>query len=178
MQTWINKFFHHPREIGSVTPSSKFLARLMVSRIPPDAKVLELGPGSGVFTNYILKHLKKSSNLTCIEWEQELAAICKKKFPSVNVINADAEDILSNDQTQYDCIISGIPFAGMSAKKRLRTFCLIKDRLKPGGSFTMFQYSLVSYKELKNIFDNISLNFTLWNIPPAFVFTVIKDKKF
>ncbi|MFZ6014937.1 MAG: class I SAM-dependent methyltransferase [Patescibacteria group bacterium] len=175
MQHWLIKFFKHPREIGSIAPSSSGLGRLMTKNIPSSAKILELGPGDGAITQFIVPKLSNPSQLTLIESNQELAQICQNKFPTCNIITADAETILANDAQLYDFIISGIPFAGMHADKRNRLFNLIRNRLNDQGSFIMFQYSILTRGELKTIFKTVTTNFTFWNLPPAFVFTCKKN---
>jgi len=170
---WLKKFFKNPRGIGSIAPSSKQLARLMTRNIPPNASVLELGAGSGSITACILKNLTKPALLTSVEADTELFGICQKKFPGINLLNQDIQETL-NQEISFDFIISGIPFAAMDQNNRRQIFHLIRERLVPGGSFIMFQYSTLTRNELRAIFGNLKTDFTPWNLPPAFVFTCKK----
>ncbi|MDF1496792.1 MAG: methyltransferase domain-containing protein [Patescibacteria group bacterium] len=170
---WLIKFAKNPRSISSIAPSSKSLGHLMTKNLPSNARVLELGSGSGAITECILNKLDNPSLLTSVEIDDELCNFCKKKFPEVNFINKDIQEILSRDES-YDFILSGVPFVPMQKNRRQQNFNLIKKNLNPGGSFIMYQYSLYTRKELRNIFGNLQTNFTPWNLPPAFVFTCKK----
>jgi len=163
-----------PAGIGSVAPSGSALAKLMTRDIPAKARVLELGPGSGSVTEFILKRLDHPSRLTLIEADHEMHGICSSKFPGVTVQHGDVEDFLCADHMTYDFIISGIPFAAMDKAKRGRVFILIRDHLADGGAYIMFQYSTTTQGELKCIFGSVKTAFTPLNIPPAFVFTCKK----
>jgi len=64
-------------------------------------EVLEIGPGSGNLTNYILK--KNPKKLYVIEKDDELALLLKEKFNNeINIINDDvlkvSEDIISDQK--------------------------------------------------------------------------------
>lgn len=170
MTNWITRFLKAPQTIGSIAPSSKYLGKLMTSDISSNAKVLELGPGNGAITAQFISTLKSPAQLTLIELDPELATICRSRFTGATVVTGDIEKILSEDQQTYDVIVSGIPFAALPKAKRLALFQLISKRLNLGGTFVMFQYSLTSRTELRNIFSSVHIRFTPWNIPPAFVY--------
>lgn len=171
MLNWLIKFYRNPVGVGSVAPSSNSLGRLMARDIGPDFTVLELGPGTGALTAHVLSKLKSPQQLTLVESDAEFARICGNRFPEVDVRHMDAETLLKNQPLRYDAIVSGIPFAALPAKTRQRMFELVKQSLKPGGIFVMFQYSLTSHGELKKLFGNVKTGFTPWNIPPAFAYT-------
>lgn len=174
---WLTKFLKAPREIGSVAASSPALGKLMTKNIKPTSTVLELGPGNGAITKHLISRLNDPSQLLLVESDAEFAQACHNKFPGTTVLNDDAENILSRQDLAIDHIVSGIPFAGMTADKRARMFKLIRERLAPGGTFIMFQYSILTRGELKKLFGEVKTDFTLFNIPPAFVFTCsIKEK--
>lgn len=172
---WLAKFIKSPNTIGSIAPSSGRLGRLMIKNLKPDAKTLELGAGTGAITAHILSRLNNPNQLTAVESDKQLATICQSKHKSINVLNQDILEILNSNQS-FDAIISGIPFAAMDSNQRQKLFHLIFERLTPGGTFIMFQYSTLTRKELQNIFSNLKTDFTFWNLPPAFVFTCRKQE--
>jgi phospholipid N-methyltransferase len=53
-------FFQHPKMLGSLIPSSRFLIQRLLRQIDWDqAQVLvEYGPGVGTFTGEILRHMR------------------------------------------------------------------------------------------------------------------------
>ncbi len=175
MQNWLIKFFRNPVGIGSVAASSRSLGRLVARDITPEMAVLELGPGSGALTSHVLAKLKTPQQLTLVESDEEFVRVCTERFPDSDVRHMDAEILLKNSPGRYDAIVSGIPFAALPAKTRQRMFQEVKNALKPGGIFVMFQYSLTSKNELKELFGNVTTRFTPWNIPPAFAYTCEKQ---
>jgi len=54
--------------------------------IKKDDNVLEIGPGKGAITKYILR---KTDNLTVVELDENNCAVLKEKFPGIKVINKD-----------------------------------------------------------------------------------------
>ncbi|GIS50843.1 MAG: hypothetical protein Ct9H90mP25_2770 [Gammaproteobacteria bacterium] len=74
---------------------------------------------------------------------------------------------------EVDHIVSSLPLA---YKKRLLSNFLSSARsnLKEGGRFLQYQYSLANYGDMKPIFSDIKLKFTLRNMPPAFVYDCLK----
>lgn len=171
---WLSRFFKEPRGIGSVAPSSPFLGKLMAEHVSPDARVLEIGPGDGAITVFLLRRLRDPKQLRLVEINADLAEECRKKFSGVEVTIGDAELFLDEHADAYDAIVSGIPFAIMEKEKRVRLFRKIRERLAPGGSFTLFQYSRVLQKEIEDVFGDVEIEFTPWNLPPAFVFVAKK----
>jgi len=81
---------------GTVTPSSKFLAKKMIKNIDfSSCKILvELGPGNGVITNQILKKLQPDSHLVCFEVNETFYENLKKiNHPQLTVLKVSAEQI-------------------------------------------------------------------------------------
>jgi phospholipid N-methyltransferase len=55
-----------------------------------------------------------------------------------------------------------------------RILATVGTNLRPGGGFQQFQYSLANYSDMKPMFSNVKLRFTLRNVPPAFVYDCVK----
>lgn len=166
---FLKQFFQNPKQIGAIAPTSSFTADIMTMPIKPDASVLEIGAGTGTITSSIIKRINRPNQLTSVEIDKTLAKEFKKDFPLVELVNQDVEQILQEEKT-YDFIISGIPFVSMNASKRARVFQLVKNRLNPNGQFIAFQYSLYTKKELEALFPRVDIKFSLWNLPPAFIY--------
>ena len=62
---FFSEFLKQGSNIGSVTPSSKFLVKKMVEHIQfKNAKcIVELGPGTGIITLELLKNMPENSIL-------------------------------------------------------------------------------------------------------------------
>ncbi|SFX80917.1 hypothetical protein SAMN04487866_12816 [Thermoactinomyces sp. DSM 45891] len=65
-------FLRSPRKVGSIIPSSQFLAQEMLKNVPWEQMktIVELGAGTGVFT----EHMARSKPSTCqmIVFEQDM----------------------------------------------------------------------------------------------------------
>lgn len=174
MRSWLTRFWKKPREIGSVAPSSPMLGALMAKHIAPTSRVVEIGPGEGAITEALVKRLADPARLCLVEIDPDLAAECRKKFPSVEIHVDDAEHFLGKMDGAVDNVVSGVPFGIMEKDKRIRMFKLVHERLVTGGTFILFQYSLVRQAEIEQVFGPVKIEFMPWNIPPAFVFVATK----
>jgi phospholipid N-methyltransferase len=178
---FLYKFIQSPTKIGSVTPSSPFLVKKMFENVPWDTldTIVELGAGTGVFTNYINQHKKVSTKAIIIEKDADMLMALKSCYPSL-YFGSDAEklDALLEklNITQVDCIISGLPFANFSPKLRREIMNDVTGCLKPGGLFIAFQYSLQMKSMLKQNFNKVEVSIEPLNIPPAFVYTCVKEE--
>ena len=178
---FLKKFIDEPKKIGSLTPSSKFLARKMLNDLPWEnfSHVAELGAGTGIFTEQIIERKTSSCKLLVIEQDFSLRHLLEEKYnnapPRSNLIfDSFAENLCATLQEinfpPLDCVISGLPFANMEEGLRRQIIENIHRSLKRDGIFVMFQYSLQMKRLLKEYFHSVDINFFLLNFPPAFVY--------
>nr|WP_141501808.1 methyltransferase domain-containing protein [Paenibacillus luteus] len=180
---FMQSFIQQPKQVGSIVPSSRFLAGKMVNAISWDKvrTVAELGSGTGAITGAIEKHSLKNTKVFLFEMDETMRRNLKKDYPHFNchpnacqlveIINGDGIE-------QLDCIISGLPF--FNFKQDIREILLdqVYQALKPGGLFVAFQYSLQMKKRLSDKFVVENIGLVPFNFPPAFVYTcrkVLKD---
>lgn len=172
---FLKKFLRSPKKIGSITPSSPFLAQAMFKTVDWQSvqTIVELGAGTGVFTRQI--HARKLNRCEAIifECDDDMRRRLQRLYPDFhyyeNAKNICA-DIRALGLTQVDCIISGLPFANFSQSLRNCILEGVVNSLKPGGQFIAFQYSLQMKKQLNERFKNVELSVVPLNLPPAFVY--------
>ena len=135
------QFLKHPVLTGSAVPSSKELAEL-ITDIPSLHKkncIVELGPGSGIFTGEILKKLSTESCFICLEINPAFVSKIEDNYPDVNIYHASAKDIkkylLKHNKMSTDCIISALPWAGFNHHLQTEILDEIYDALEVGGEF-------------------------------------------
>ncbi len=165
--------------VGSMIPSSRFLAAKMLNHIPiNDSKVIvELGPGTGVFTEKIIKKLGENTQLIVIELNDDFFKALKEKIihPNIHLKHDSADQIVHylNELgfEKADLIISSLPLANFPTELRNRLLLNAKKCLASDGKFVQFQYSVQSLRAFKRIFNTVKVNFTPLNFPPAFVYT-------
>lgn len=166
------------KNVGSVTPSSKFLVKKMVEPIDFThvRSIVEFGPGTGIITKELLHRMPADAILLAFEINTEFCDTLKEiGDPRLKIISDSAENLKEYlDQykiTEVDYVVSSLPFAMIPNPVVKNILDTVKKVLSKKGAFIQYQYSLNAYKKLKNIFNKVDLKFTPMNIPPAFVFT-------
>jgi len=141
-----SKFLRNPRTVGAVSASSKAMAREMVREIPTDkpVNVVELGPGTGSFTRAIVERIAPGSRFLAVELDGEFVERLRPRWPSVEFALASAvelEQLVKKRHLQpVDHIVSGLPFASLPVDDSRKIMDGIQHTLRPGGTFTTFQY--------------------------------------
>ncbi len=167
---------------GSVARSSRFLCRRIARKIvSDDAKVVvELGPGDGAITRYILERLHPDAQILVFEVNDVFIEKLRQTVddPRITCIHDSAEHLskylAERGILTVDYIVSGIPFMMLpdSLAENITGEC--KRLLRPGGLFIQFHYSTVLVQFYKKIFGNADVDFIPLNIPPAFVISCKK----
>ena len=95
--TFFRQWLRNPRAMAALSPSSRQLARLMIEQLPEVARhIIELGGGTGVFTQALLEHGIEPSELLVVELNEELHQLLRQRFPSVGVVCGDAQELKSH----------------------------------------------------------------------------------
>lgn len=167
------------KDIGAIAPSSKYLANNILKDIDfgENEVVMEFGSGNGAITKHILKRLPSNSRLISLEINTPFLNHCKEEFrdyKNFEIYNKSAIEFdtllreLAIDKVDY--FISSLPLSIIPKSDLEVLFDKIPKYLVTNGNFVQYQYSLGKYRFLKSIFKTVKLDFTLTNIPPAFVY--------
>jgi phosphatidylethanolamine/phosphatidyl-N-methylethanolamine N-methyltransferase len=183
--TFFRQWLKNPLGMAAISPSSQQLARQMMAQLPTNAeRVIELGGGTGVFTQALLDAGIGTKELLVLELNEELHQHLLKRFPEVSVVCADAREIQSiakplgfADQ-RCDAIISGLGFLSMPKPLQLDIISSAFECLKLSGRFVQFTYGPAN-PVAKEVLDQLDLSshrasFTWWNVPPATVYVYTK----
>jgi len=176
------KNFIKDKNVASITPTSPFGVRKVCENIDFKKRsvIVEYGPGSGVFSKYILKKMSKDSKLILIELNKNFVAILQNKTRDqrVNIYNDTAENVLNvlaaAGESGADYIISGIPFSFISSQTKNRILYNTYMALKSGGKFLAYQHSNHLKEFLKRHFDVVKIEYELRNIPPLCISEALK----
>jgi phospholipid N-methyltransferase len=171
-------FFRHPRMLGSIVPSSRFLIRELLNPVDwTRARVIvEYGPGVGVITAEVLRRMRADALLIAIEMNPDFVSYLRGALtdPRLRVVEGSAEsvdEILRRfGQHQADYIISGIPFSTIPAPLRERILRTTRAVLAPGGAFLVYQFSTRVLEDLRRIFGYVGRKFEPLNVLPAHLF--------
>jgi phospholipid N-methyltransferase len=171
-------FFRHPRMLGSIVPSSRFLIKELLQPINwGRARVIvEYGPGVGGITQEVLNRMRPDAALIAIEMNPDFVSYLRRTITDqrLQVVEGSAEsvdEILRRfGHQRADYIISGIPFSTIPATLRERILRKTRDMLEPSGAFLVYQFSTRVFQDLKRIFGYVGRKFEPLNVPPASLF--------
>jgi phosphatidylethanolamine/phosphatidyl-N-methylethanolamine N-methyltransferase len=181
----LSTFVRNPFRTGTVVPSSLALAELMVEDmgLATAETVVELGPGTGVFTRVIAERVKPDVLVMAFEIDEPLARELKARLPRVHVVNDSAENLKdhlrANGREASDAILSGLPWANFSSELQQRLLSAVVAGLRPGGRFATFAYIPAAYfpagrrfrSLLESSFARVETTRIVYrNFPPAFVY--------
>jgi phosphatidylethanolamine/phosphatidyl-N-methylethanolamine N-methyltransferase len=174
------QYLRRPLGIGAIAPSSPSLARAMVAalRAKSDDVVVELGPGTGVFTRELVKCGIAGDRLILIEFDPGFAAYLRKAFKGVTVIEGDARQlpgILSKlNRGRVPKVLSGLPLRSMKPETRSEIAEAVANSLEPGGTLVQFTYFSAPPLPQTEWFEVERTGMVLANLPPAFIWRYVR----
>ena len=186
---------------GSLIASSRFLAksitRFLATRTDEPVRVLECGPGTGAFTDQIVRRLQTGDVFDLVELNESFVDVLNHRFESENQWQAvrDLSTIhevpLQDFETEdsYDFIISGLPLNNFPPKLVAEIMEVYFRLLKPGGMLSYFEYMYIrpirktispgaggrKIREIHEIVESyiaqhrVKCDHVLLNTPPAWV---------
>lgn len=176
---FLQGFLNHPTRVGSIIPSSRFLANQMTKWIAWDQvkAIAELGSGTGAITKAIKEQATDSTQVMLFEMDPKMRAYLRKQYPEFTCyFNARHLVTKMNDEgiQQLDAIVSGLPFFNFTPEVREALLEQVVQALKPGGLFITYQYTLQMKKTLAEKLTIEEVKYVPLNIPPAFVYVCRK----
>lgn len=169
-----------PLRVAAIAPSGAALARLITREIDAaSAPVLELGPGTGVFTHALIARGVDPADLTLVEYGADFTAHLQARFPAARVLRADAARIVPGmlyPGRKAGAVVSGLGLLSMPVP----VVTAILDRafacLRPGAGFYQFTYG-PRCPVPRLILDRLGLEAvriggTWRNLPPAAVYRI------
>ena len=168
-------FFKHPRMLGSIIPSSRFLIGQLLRGIDfARARVIvEYGPGVGTITTELLRRMRPDAVLVAIEMNDEFVRFLRESVadPRLKVVRGSAADVgaelrrLGLERADY--VLSGIPFSTMPEEARTGVVRATREVLRPRGRFLVYQFSREVEPYLRREFGEVRSAFEPLNILPA-----------
>lgn len=156
---FIEESRRHFRSTGAVLPSSRFLARSLVSEVRKPrgpSRILEVGPGTGSVTAELVRYLLPCDRLDAVEVSGHFVNVLRRRLDSewrarrdaVQLFHCPVEELPG--EGVYDYIISGLPFNNFPVGLVRDIFQAYSRLLKPGGTLSYFEYVFI--RELKHPF--------------------------
>jgi phospholipid N-methyltransferase len=171
-----------PGRVGAIAPSGAALAEMITREITPaSAPILELGPGTGAFTYYLLQRGVRQQDLTLIEYGSDFMKLLQVRFPGARVLWMDAGRLAGEhiyDGAPVGAVVSGLPLLNMSTRKIISIVGGAFSYIRPGGAFYQFTYGM-SCPVPRPILDRLGLKAkrldrAMLNVPPAAVYRLTR----
>ena len=170
---FIKSWIDNPVLTGAVSPSGRFLARMMARAVDPNGTgpIVELGPGTGPITQALLKRGVDPGRLLLVEFDGAFCRLLRKRFPTVQVVQADAYDLQSSLRDVLcepaSAIVSSLPLLNKPDADRLALVEGAFALMAPGGSFVQFTYGMNSPVPHSDDYE-ADVSPPIWlNLPPA-----------
>ncbi|MBN8481738.1 MAG: methyltransferase domain-containing protein [Xanthomonadales bacterium] len=186
--TFFRQWLKNPLGIAALSPSSRWLAREMIAQLPAGARrVVELGGGTGVFTEALLDHGIAARDLLVVELNDELHRLLKRRFPEAHVVRGDAralEDLVREsgyaEAGPADAMLSGLGLLSMSRATQRDILRAAFAVLAPEGRLIQFTYGPASPVS-REVLDDLGLTArrvgVAWrNVPPAAVYVLARSR--
>jgi phosphatidylethanolamine/phosphatidyl-N-methylethanolamine N-methyltransferase len=183
---FFRSWLENPMIAGAVSPSGRYLARMMAHYVDPHGSgpIIELGPGTGAITDALLKRGVAPRRLILVEFDRGFCKLLERRFPGVRVVQGDAyrlgETLGSHLESPADAIVSSLPLLMKPESQRL---VLLADGfrcLQPEGCFIQFTYGPASpmprdHSALQAF--HVEASRPVWlNIPPARVWVYRRNE--
>lgn len=182
--TFVRAWLADPLAVGAVAPSGAALAELITREIDADAgPILELGPGTGIFTHALLARGIPEESLTLVEHHPGFARLLLRRFPAARVLTVDAARLAECrlfDDARAGAIVSGLPLLNMPPRKVMAILAGAFRHGRPGCVFYQFTYA-TRCPVPRPLLDRLGLRATLvgralLNVPPAAVYRITRRR--
>ena len=175
---FLKLFLKQPNINASIIPSSKQAAKGMVHGLDLGNMkyVVELGPGTGAFTDILSENLPQNCKVLLVELEEEYIEPLQKRFDDrFEVVRCSACQLSSLLQERgidhVDLVISGLPYTLPEEVKKTLFETLLK-LTQYGTQMRWFTYFPFLMKKHYSDFQMKKSCFVLWNFPPMWIYSV------
>jgi len=179
---FFRRWMKNPLRVGAVSPSGPALARLMARMTEPerDGPLIELGPGTGVFTQALIARGISPRRLVLVEYSPEFCQLLRQRFPGVTVVNGDAyalgESLPDIAAGSVASIVSGLPLMSRRPPARRELVERALDLLQPGAPLVQFSYApKPPVPAAPGVFSVEKSRWIVNNLPPARVWIYRRD---
>lgn len=174
---FFQEFLRHPRQIGSIIPSSRFLEQriLEVAALGSAKTVVELGSGTGGTTRAFLRAMPPDAKLLSIEINPHLHALISDiQDPRLTAHLGSACELKQIVSTYGldapDAVVSGIPFSTMTGSRGSDVIEAVSAVLAPNGRFVAYQVTKRVATLCRPVMGSGQVEVELFNIPPMRVY--------
>ena len=179
---FLREWLSDPLRVAAIVPSGRALAEMMTRDLDAaSAPVIELGPGTGAFTDALLKRGIPEDRLALIETGSNFVNLLRLRLPRATVLAIDATQlrkVILFDGEPAGAVVSGLPVLAMPPRAVMLIVYGAFVHLRPGGAMYQFTYGPVCPVK-RQILDRLGLESkriggTMINLPPASVYRITR----
>ena len=147
---FFRNWLENPKVTGAVSPSGRFLARMMARYVDPSVSgpIIELGSGTGPVTQALLAKGIAPERLILVEFDTKFCELLAKRFPRCRIVQGDAYDLAGTLAGVLDepaaAVVSSLPLLNKPDAVRLGLLREAFQLMRPEGCFVQFTYGMVS----------------------------------
>ena len=182
---FLREYVRNWQSVGAVAPSSPHLARRMMeyAEVWRAEHVLELGPGTGVFTRSVADVMPAGGSYLGIDLNPSFLDTLRPQFPKFRFEQAAAQEFdfapYLKDRKPFDALISGLPWTAFPRSLQEAILDHVLPNLASGARFATFAYwgfhRLPSGRRFRELLHDrlpgVETSRVVWaNLPPAFVY--------
>jgi phosphatidylethanolamine/phosphatidyl-N-methylethanolamine N-methyltransferase len=171
---FIRNWLDRPLGMGAVTPSGRFLARMMARYVDParPGPVIELGPGTGPVTDALIDRGIDEARLVLVEYETDFCELLRRRYPRAKVVQGDAYDLARTLRTVLDepaaAVVSSLPLLTKPDRDRLALLAAAFGLMAARAPFIQFTYGVLSPIPRDAGGFGTEMSPPVWlNLPPA-----------
>jgi phosphatidylethanolamine/phosphatidyl-N-methylethanolamine N-methyltransferase len=153
LRLFYSEFRQNFATTGAIVPSSPSLCRAMTrplrQRTSSAIRILEVGAGTGAFTQQILRHLRRGDQFDIYEVNPRFYSFLKQSLPWEHCAAQRIQCRLYNSDVRklrpglaYDYIVCGLPFNNFDPQTASEIFNVLMNQLSPTGVLSYFEYIL------------------------------------
>jgi phosphatidylethanolamine/phosphatidyl-N-methylethanolamine N-methyltransferase len=182
---FLKRWLKHPLQLGSVTPSSRTLSRLVAKHAQEaeqNGYILELGAGTGRLTRALIESGVSPNRIYALELDKEFYDFLDKAVPNINAIHGNAIDIphlLPQEVIgKITTIVTGLPFMSIPFHIQKKIIGACFEVMAPNCQMLQFTYSPKSPIQSKLLgLSHERVATTFRNIPPASIWRYYRAEK-
>ncbi|GEN99319.1 SAM-dependent methyltransferase [Novosphingobium sediminis] len=175
------RFVANPRRFGGFVSGPALAAAITAEIDPAAGPVLELGPGTGVFTRALLARGVAERDLVLVELDQKLAARLRIAFPQALVLCCKAGSVTAEmlEGRRPAAVVSGLPLLNFPDEEVERIITATFAVCTSDTALYQFTYGpkCPVNKDIRARLGLTAQRTTrIWrNVPPASVYRIIRN---
>ncbi len=177
---FLKSWRENPAKVGAILPSGPALSAAITREISSaHAPILELGCGTGVFTQKMIDRGVPSQELVLVELDPFFANNLRTKFPLAQILCVDAcrLNLMSMGAARAPgAAVCGLPLRNMSIKQQFRILQGVFGSLRENSALYLFSYGWrcpISPRLLDRLGLQAQRQDTVFlNVPPARVWKI------